>query len=93
MDLPVRCYECNRSIGQYLQLYLHYIRTNNIKIDPIFGKHDSGKSMSQLLDKLNIPVESYCCRKHFTARYSFHNALFGYDVDDIQPPPQFLSKK
>ncbi len=98
MDLPPRCYSCNKDIGslylpfkKYMEEIIRVHKENTTKDkDYIYGTTIYDTSIEKIFENLNI--NNVCCRKHMITPYPFWDAYKGYDIDKVQDEPKFLNK-
>ena len=63
MIFPVRCFTCNKVIGNKWYTYKHLL-DQNILIDDIFKK---------------LGIDKYCCKRHFTCHVEIIDELLLYE--------------
>lgn len=59
MSMPVRCFTCNKVIGQYEQKFQEMIK--------------EGREMNEILNRFNLT--RYCCRRMFLGYVDIYDKL------------------
>ena len=64
MIIPVRCYTCNKVIGNLYETYLHLV-------------NNDGKTPGEALDAIGL--KRYCCRRMFLGHVDLIDKVLKYD--------------
>lgn len=66
--LPIRCFTCNKMLGQYDQIFENYKKNNSENLIPFFEEYS---------------IKRYCCRKVFLTHVDIHQYEAPFTLDNI----------